>query len=285
MISEINFPDGRTIKNLGQGSWYLGDKPQQRNAEIEAIQAGIELGLTNIDTAEMYGNGRSETLIGEAIQPFARKDLFLISKVLPYNAGKDRIFQACTDSLNRLKTDYLDLYLLHWQGSVPLQETVSAMEALKAQGLIKGWGVSNFDMDQMMDLLAVENGDQCQTNQVLYHLLSRGVEFELMGFLQDHHIPMMAYCPLIGQEASQKKRYINHSQVKSLCKKLNITPTQLLLMFVTQKENVLAIPKAGSAEHVLANFKAWEMNLSAENLAILDVAFPAPNKKTSLHVE
>lgn len=285
MHRKIIFPDGREVKNIGQGSWYLGDNPNRHKDEIEALRAGIDAGLKLIDTAEMYGNGLSEGLIGEAIKPYPRDELFIVSKVLPSNAGEARIFEACEASLKRLGTDYLDLYLLHWEGFVPLQETIDCFEELKAQGRIKGWGVSNFDIDQMEELLALNNGRNCQTNQVLYHVASRGIEFSLTNYLKENNIPIMAYCPLIGQEPSVKRKFESNPDMFSIKNKHQITFEQLLLAFVTQQENVIAIPKSGSKQHVLENVQVFDLELDNTDMALIDFAFPAPQHKVPLHVE
>ena len=172
----VKLHDGTEIPQLGQGTWNMGESKSKYESELESLRWGIDHGMTLIDTAEMYGDGAAEELLGNAIRPYNRNDLFLVSKVYPWNADRNKIFRSCEDSLNRLGTDHLDLYLLHWRGSVPLAETVQCMEELKQQGKILGWGVSNFDTADMKELLSVRNGDQCQTNQVLYHLGSRGVE-------------------------------------------------------------------------------------------------------------
>jgi len=188
-------PDGREMRALGQGTWRMGEDESKRDAEIEALRTGLDCGLHVIDTAEMYGEGKSESLVGEAIRD-RREDVLLVSKVYPHNAGGDKLVQACDATLERLGTDYLDLYLLHWRGNIPLEETVDGLEQLKADGKIRAWGVSNFDVDDMKELLALPNGKHCAVNQVLYHLGSRGVEYDLLPFLQEQGIPMMAYAPL-----------------------------------------------------------------------------------------
>ncbi len=285
MYREITFPDGRRVKNLGQGSWFIGDNIRRRQEEIDTIRRGIELGITLIDTAEMYGSGRSEDLIGEAIQIYNREDLFIVSKVLPSNASRNRIFKACAETLDNLQTDYLDLYLLHWQGATPLQETVDCLEELKADGKIKGWGVSNFDVDQMEALLKCKNGENCQVNQVLYHMLSRGIEFDLIPFQKEKNIPIMAYCPMIGQEPNQKDRFMRNPDMQAIAQKHHISMTQLLLAFVMQQEIVIPIPKASSEAHVVENAKAWEIELDHTDNALINYAFPAPQEKVALHIE
>lgn len=194
----MTLPDGTTIPCLGQGTWYMGEKPKRKAEEIKALQLGIELGMKLIDTAEMYGNGDSERLVGEAIKG-RRDDVFLVSKVYPHNSGMDKIKIACENSLKRLGTDHLDLYLLHWRGRVPLEETIEGMERLRKEGKILRWGVSNFDTDDMEELWNTPNGSNCSTNQVLYHLGSRGIDFDLLPWQRVHHMPIMAYSPWLKE--------------------------------------------------------------------------------------
>ncbi len=193
-MKTVILKDGTPVPAVGQGTWFMGEKPSRRKDEIAALRWGIENGMNLIDTAEMYGDGASEELVGEAIAPYEREKLFLVSKVYPWNAGRAHIFRSCEDSLKRLGTSYLDMYLLHWRGSVPLHETVECMEELVSNGLIRRWGVSNLDYDDMEELYDIHNGDHCQTDQVLYHLGSRGTERKLQPWLKQHDIPLMAYC-------------------------------------------------------------------------------------------
>ncbi len=197
----VRLANGHTVPAIGLGTWYLGENPATWNKELEALRTGIDTGMTLIDTAEMYGSGRSERLVGEAISGMNRESLFVVSKVLPQNAGKSRIFSSCRASLKRLGTSYLDLYLLHWRGGVPLSETVSCMEELKKEGLIRDWGVSNFDLEDMEELWQVKSGQKCLVNQVLYHMGSRGIEYSLLPWMESHHVSLMAYCPLAREEA------------------------------------------------------------------------------------
>ena len=187
---------GQTVGPIGQGTWYLGEDPDRFDAECSALRAGVEAGMNLIDTAEMYGDGAAEELVGRAIQGLDRDKLFLVSKVYPFNAGRGDIRVSCEDSLMRMKTDHLDLYLLHWRGSVPLAETVECMEELKEDGLIRAWGVSNLDTDDMQELFAQPDGTHCAANQVLYNVGSRGIEYDLLPLMRQHQIPVMAYCPL-----------------------------------------------------------------------------------------
>ncbi|WP_244244674.1 aldo/keto reductase [Marinilactibacillus kalidii] len=285
MKQSIQFPDGRQVLNLGQGTWRLGEDAAKYDQEVAALRSGIESGLTLIDTAEMYGDGKSEELVGDAIAAYQREDLFIVSKVYPHHAGRSAIFDACEQTLQRLGIDSLDLYLLHWRGSVPLQETVDCFEELKQQGKIKGWGVSNFDLEDMEELLSVNGGDQCQTNQVLYHLASRGTEVALQDYLKERNIPMMAYCPVIGQEPQLKERVYNDQTVQAIAKAHGISIIQLLLAFVLQKENIIAIPKASTEKHVQLNADMLTMQLTEEEIKKLDAAFPVPDHRVPLSVQ
>ena len=195
-IKTITLAAGDIVPALGQGTWYLGDDPAKRAQEVSALRTGMGAGMRLIDTAEMYGDGRSEKLVGEAIAAAPREELFLVSKVLPENAGEKHIFQCCDATMNRMGVDYLDLYLLHWRGSVPLAETVRCLEQLKELGKIKNWGVSNFDIGDMEELWRIPGGRNCQVNQVLYHMGSRGIEYSLLPWMREHRVALMAYCPL-----------------------------------------------------------------------------------------
>ena len=279
----ITLKDGSQMPRLGMGAWCLGDDPAVRSQEMEALQAGIDAGMTLIDTAEMYGSGRSESLVGEVIKGYDRKKLFLVSKVYPYNAGKGSIENSVENSLKRLGTDYLDLYLLHWRGSIPLSHTVQCMEELVRQGLIKNWGVSNFDTDDMEELMTVPDGEKCAVNQVLYHLGSRGIEFDLMPWMEKNNIPVMAYCP-IAQAGALRSSLIKNIVLNKIAEKYGISVVQLLLMFVLNRDNVIAIPRSSKKEHVLENSKALDLELSREDLALMDREFPPPSKKTYLDI-
>ena len=285
MKKTIQFPNGESVLNLGQGTWKLGEDPSKHDQEVDALRTGIDKGLTLIDTAEMYGSGKSEQLVGDAIKPYSREDLFLVSKVYPHNAGEKNIFQSAEQTLQRMGVDELDLYLLHWPGSVPLQETVDCFEELKRQGKIKNWGVSNFDLEDMQELLSLRNGENCQTNQVLYHLASRGIEVVLRDYLRENNIPMMAYCPIIGQEPNLKDKVYNSPTIKNIAKDHGISVIQLLLAFVMQQEQTIAIPKASSSDHVSQNVDVLDISLSKEEMSLLDEAFPAPSERIPLRVQ
>lgn len=278
----VKLPDGTTVPCIGQGTWYMGDKPQEKAKEIKALQLGIELGMKVIDTAEMYGNGASERLVGEAIKG-RRDDVFLVSKVYPHNAGLDKISVACENSLKRLGTDYLDLYLLHWRGRIPLEETIEGMEKLRKEGKILRWGVSNFDTDDMEELWNTLNGSNCATNQVLYHIGSRGIDFDLLPWHREHHIPIMAYSPL-AQGGTLRKQLLTDPTVNEIAKKYNVKPLQIALAWTIRTNDVIAIPKAGQEQHVLENAEAAAIELTQEDLNRLDEAFPKPRKKVPLDI-
>ncbi|GAB2481026.1 aldo/keto reductase [Alkalibacterium psychrotolerans] len=285
MENSVVFPNTRQVLNLGQGTWGMGEDSSKREAEIKALRTGIDQGITLIDTAEMYADGKAELIVGEAIAPYDRDDLFLVSKVYPHNANKERMFESCEQSLKRLGVDYLDLYLLHWRGDVPLQETVDCFEELKSQGKIKDWGVSNFDVEDMKELLALKNGRHCQVNQVLYHIASRGIEVELTAYLKKHNIPVMAYCPIIGQEPGVRKNVSEHNVVKKIADTHGITTIQLMLAFVIQQDNMIAIPKAGSKEHVIQNSQVLDVVLTDQEMLLLNEEFPVPDRRVPLDVQ
>ncbi len=274
-MKTIMLKDGTPVPVLGQGTWYMGEKYQKRDQEIAALRYGVENGMTLIDTAEMYGDGASEKLVGEAIEPFAREDLFLVSKVYPWNAGKKHIFKSCENSLKRLGTDYLDLYLLHWMGSVPLEETVSCMNRLVQEGKIRRWGVSNLDVEDLEYLHSVPGGENCQTDQVLYHLGSRGAEVRLLPYLKDYGMPLMAYCPL-AQAGKLQSRLLRSDVLKEIAAAHDATVFQILLAFSILDPDVFSIPKASSIKHVQENIDAEKIVLSEKEIAALNEAFPAP---------
>ena len=268
MIKTVTLPGGERVPALGQGSWMMGEHSARRADEIAALRAGVDLGMTLIDTAEMYGDGAAETLIGEALGA-VRDTLFLVSKAYPHNASRARLVKACEASLARLGTDRLDLYLLHWRGSVPLGETVEAMEALKAAGKIRHWGVSNLDTDDMDELVAA-GGRACATDQILYNLTRRGPEHALLPWLEAQHMPIMAYSPV------EQGRLVADPTLARLAEAIGATPAQVALAWVLRRDDVIAIPKAGTAAHVRENRAAADLVLSDDAIAALDVAFPRP---------
>jgi diketogulonate reductase-like aldo/keto reductase len=270
----VTLPDATRVPALGQGTWRIGEDPRRRKEEIAALRAGIDLGLTLIDTAEMYGDGATEALLGEALAN-VRDQVFLISKVYPQNAGRGRIERACEASLQRLKTDHLDLYLLHWRGSVPLAETLEGMEVLVRAGKIRRWGVSNLDHGDM-DQLFQAGGEHCTTNQILYNVTERGAEFDLLALLAHRAIPTMAYSP-IGQG-----RLPQSPALSAVAKRHGVTPFQVALAWVLRDPRVIAIPKAGDGVHLKENCRALDLVLTAKDLAEIDAEFPPPTRKTRL---
>ncbi|VVN33055.1 aldo/keto reductase [Pseudomonas fluorescens] len=263
---------GVNVPVIGQGTWRMGEDPSRNRQEVAALRQGIELGMTLIDTAEMYAEGGAEQVVGEAIA--GRRDkVFLVSKVYPHNASRNGIPQACERSLRRLETDYIDLYLLHWRGQYPLEETVEAFERLREAGKIGRWGVSNCDLDDLHELAA----PACATNQVLYNLEERGIEFDLLPWCQQHRLPVMAYCPL-GQGAEM----LAHPALKHVAARHDATPAQVALAWILRQDGVIAIPKAVSPEHVQLNAQAAQLRLEAGDLEALDHAFHAPQRKQRL---
>lgn len=289
MCAEQVLPRNLTLKNgvsvprLGQGTWYLGQGLKPRAQEMAALRRGIELGMTLIDTAEMYGEGRSESLIGETIRGLDRDALYLVSKVYPHNAGRDRLEKSLTASLRRLGTDHLDLYLLHWRGSVPLRETAEEMERQVSLGRIRSWGVSNLDLADMQELMETGLGEHCITDQVLYHLGSRGVEYDLLPWLTKRQIAMMAYCPL-AQGGTLRRGLLRSPAVLQAAEQHGVTPAQVLLNFVLQQPDVIAIPRSSEPAHTEENAAALDFCLTGEELAALNRAFPAPNRPTMLDI-
>lgn len=272
----IDFPDGTRVPALGQGTWMMAERPAQRAAELAALRAGVELGLTLIDTAEMYADGESERLVGEALRGL-REQVFLVSKAYPQNASQQRLPQACEASLKRLGTDCIDLYLLHWRGRVPLAETVAAMEKLVAAGKIRRWGVSNLDTPDLQELVAA-GGAACATDQILYNLTRRGPEHDLLPWLVGRGIPVMAYSPI------EQGRLLDNPRLQEIAANLAATPAQVALAWVLHRGQVLAIPKAGTVAHVRENRAAAELVLSASDLATLDAAFPLPGQRRPLEM-
>lgn len=281
-VKTVAFSGSRSVPAIGQGTWYMGEKASQRKTEVDALRVGIDLGLTLIDTAEMYAEGGAEEVVGEAIKG-QRDKVFLVSKVYPWNAGGQKGQAACEASLRRLGTDRIDLYLLHWRGNFALDETIDLMNKLQQQGKIGSWGVSNLDVDDMQALWREEGGSACATNQVLYHLASRGIEYDLLPWCQQHDVPVMAYCPL-AQAGRLQTGLMNHPFVNEIARNHNATAAQILLAWVIRHQGVMAIPKAASIEHVKANAGALDITLTGEELRLLDNAFPVPAVKTPLDV-
>ncbi|NOV16247.1 aldo/keto reductase [Ensifer adhaerens] len=269
--------DGRSVPVLGQGTWRMGDERSRAAEEVKSLQAGLDLGMTLIDTAEMYGNGASERVVGEAVKG-RRDEAFIVSKVLPSNASRIGTEAACERSLKHLGIDHIDLYLLHWRGGYPLAETVAAFEALKKAGEIGAWGVSNFDVDDMEELLAVPGGKNVAANQVLYNLSRRGIEYDLLPWCQKRGVAVMAYSPL------DEGRLLRNADLVHIAKAHQATPAQIALAFLKTRPGVISIPKTGSAERARENRDAMDIHLTPENLATLDNAFPPPKRKRSLEM-
>ena len=275
-MTRIRLPDGTLVPALGQGSWRMGERAGTRRAEVAALRLGLDLGLTLVDTAEMYGDGGAEEVVAEAIAG-RRDEVFLVSKVYPHNASATKLPRALEASLRRLQVERLDLYLLHWRGAVPLAETVEAMERAKAAGKIARWGVSNLDVDDLEELGSAL-GD-CATDQVLWNLEARGVEFDLLPFCAARGMPVMAYSP-IGQGGA----LLRHRALAAIAARHGATPAQLALAFVLARPGVIAIPKAADSAHVRLNAAARDIVLTPQDLAELDAAFPPPKRKRPLEM-
>jgi len=274
-IPRVTLPDGAGVPALGLGTWMMGEQRRGAGREAAALARGLDLGMTLIDTAEMYGDGGAEELVGRAMAG-RRHDVFLVSKVYPHNAGRRSAIAACERSLQRLRTDRLDLYLLHWRGSIPLAETVAAFEQLRGEGKIVRWGVSNFDVDDLAELLALPEGRHCATNQVLYHLGERGIEWALLPWMRARRMPLMAYSPL-GQGALLRRKAL-----AAIASRIGATPAQVALAWLLGQEGLMVIPKAADTAHVVANRAACDVTLDAAALAALDAAFAPPAGPTAL---
>ena len=275
----VALPGGERIPVLGIGTWNMGDKRSKRADEIAALQMAVDLGMSVIDTAEMYGSGAAETLVAEAVGN-RRDEIFLVSKVMPQHATLQGTISSCEASLKRLKTDRLDLYLLHWRGQVPLDETLDAFNRLRRDGKIRYFGVSNFDVDDMQEIavLTASGGTPVATNQVLYNVMRRGVEYDLLPWCATHGIPVMAYSPL------EQGLLAKHATLKAIGERLTATPSQVALAWVLRQPGVMAIPKTGSIERVRENRGALDIALTPADLSELDKAFPPPARKRRLEM-
>jgi aldehyde reductase len=276
-MKTVRLPSGVDVPAFGMGAWNIGDDPAKRAEEIAAIQLGLDLGLTLIDTAEMYGEGRSEELIGEAIAG-RRDDAFLVSKVYPHNATRTGAIAACERSLRRLGTDRLDLYLLHWRGGVPLAETMEAFETLKRSGKIRGYGVSNLDLADLRELWPLPGGNQIETNQLLYNLSRRGIEWDLLPWLRERRVPVMAYSPI------EQGRLLRNVKLTGFAQRHGMTPAQAALAWLLSRDDVIVIPKTSSRRRLSENAKALEIRLHDSQLAELDQLFPPPTRATPLQM-
>lgn len=285
----VAFPDDepRKLSALGQGTWRMGENKSKHTEEVAALRLGIELGMTLIDTAEMYGEGGAEKVVADAIEG-QRDRVFVVTKVYPHNASRTAMPKACERSRKRLLIDVVDLYLLHWCGEVPLAETVETFEQLRSARKIRRWGVSNFDLEDMSairtdssrgeeELLAMANGDACAANQVLYNIENRGIEFDLLPWSQQNEIPIMAYAPV-----GHGRGLLNHATLKRIAKRHRATAAEIALAWVLRQPGVIAIPKASSEAHVRENARAVEIELTSEDLAEIDREFPPPMSKQPL---
>lgn len=273
----IPLSSGQAIPVLGMGTWRMGENSQHRQSEIDALRHGLDLGFSLIDTAEMYGEGGAEEVIAEALAN-RRSEAFLVSKVYPHNASRQGAIAACERSLKRLNTDYLDLYLLHWRGSVPLSETLEAFQTLQQAGKIRSYGVSNFDLEDMAEAASLEGGEAIALNQVLYNLSRRGVEWNVLPWCRQHSMPVMAYSPI------EQGRLLDNGALKDIARSRGVTIAQIAIAWLLHQENVVAIPKSSRIEHVEENYAALALALSAEELATLNKAFPGPTRPTPLQM-
>lgn len=273
----VKLPDDTQVPAFGLGTWRMGERKAQRDDEVGAIRAGLDLGVRLVDTAEMYGEGEAEAIVGEAVA--GRRDgVYIVSKVYPHNASRAGVIAACERSLKRLKTDRIDLYLLHWRGSHRLADTVSGFEALMEAGKIRAWGVSNLDVEDMDELHAVAGGKACATNQVLYNLARRGIEAGLLAWCRSRGVPIMAYSPL------DQARIPGAPGLVAVAKRHGVTPAQVMLAWVARHPDAIVIPKAVRTAHLKANVAAMDLALGVEDLADLDRAFPPPKRRVALEM-
>ena len=271
----LTMPTGRCIPVLGQGTWNMGEDPAEAAREADALRLGLDLGMNMIDTAEMYGEGGAEKVVAAAIQG-RRDQTYIVSKVYPHNAGRRAVQEACERSLKRLNTDRIDLYLLHWRGSVPLAETIAGFQALQAAGKIVDYGVSNFDREDMVEAAATPGGAGIATNQVLYNLARRGIEWDLLSWCRERAMPLMAYSPL------EQGGMLGVAGLRAVALRHGVTTAQVALAWLLHQQGVIAIPKAVSAAHVHENAAVLELKLDADDLAQLDQSFAPPRRATPL---
>lgn len=276
-MKHVTLPDGERVPALGMGTWNMGEHRAARTEEIATLRLGLDLGLRLIDTAEMYGEGLSETLVGEAMAG-RRDEVFLVSKVYPHNASRRGIAAACEHSLQRLGTDRIDLYLLHWRGSIPLEETLQGLQALQRAGKIRHYGVSNLDLSDMEELWGAPGGDQVAVNQLLYNLGRRGIEWDLLPWLRERRVPVMAYSPI------EQARLTRHPKLVRFAQESGMTPAQVALAWLLARDDIIAIPKTSHRDRLRENFGALAHSLTPEQLAALDRIFPPPSGPRSLEV-
>lgn len=273
----LKLPSGVQVPALGLGTWHMGERAREKSAEVAALRLGLELGVSLIDTAEMYGEGGAEEVVAEAVRG-RRGEVFIVSKVYPHNASRKGVAAACERSLKRLQSDYIDLYLLHWRGSIPLEETVEAFTRLQAAGKIAHWGVSNFDRDDMEELVAVAGGTQVAANQVLYNLSRRGIEWALVPWCRERALPIMAYSPI------EQGRILKNAALVRVAKRHGVSAAQVALAWLLAQPQTIVIPKATRLEHVRENAAARTLELSTDDISELEQAFPRPPKGTPLEL-
>jgi diketogulonate reductase-like aldo/keto reductase len=274
-LPRITLPDGESVPAFGLGTWHMGEDRRRRADETAAVKLGIELDMTLVDTAEMYGNGGAEEIVADAAAGM-RDRLFIVSKVLPYNASRKGVIEACERSLKRLKTDRIDLYLLHWRGSVPLAETLEGFDRLQRGGKIRHHGVSNFNTDDMKEWVALAGGERVASNQILYNLSRRGPEFELIPWCRQRHVSIMAYSPL------EQGRMLGNRGLQQVAQRHGATAAQVALAWLLRQDGMIVIPKATRLEHVRENRGALDLKLTDDDLAALDQAFPPPKSRAPL---
>ena len=276
-MKTVALPSGEKVPAFGLGAWNIGDSAAARAEEIATLRLGLDLGAKLIDTAEMYGSGRSEELVGEAIAG-RRDEVFLVSKVLPENASRKGAVAACERSLKRLRTDRIDLYLLHWRGSVPFAETVEAFMALQKAGKIRHFGVSNLDLSDMKAWWKIAGGSACAANQLLYNLMRRGIEWDLLPWLRGRKVAVMAYSPI------EQARLLAERKLADFARRHGVTPSQAALAWLLHKDGVIVIPKTGRRERLKENLGALGMPLDGAQLAELDRLFPPPKRAQPLEM-
>lgn len=273
----VTLPSGARVPAFGMGTWYMGDDPAQRTREVATLRLGLDLGASLIDTAEMYAEGKAEEVVGEAIRG-RRDEVFLVSKVYPHNATRRGTASACERSLRRLKTDRLDLYLLHWRGGVPLDETMEALAALQRAGKIAHYGVSNLDLEDMKALWEIPHGRGVQTDQLLYNLTRRGIEWDLLPWMRERRIPVMAYSPL------EQARLLEHPRLVPFAQAHGMTPAQAALAWLLRNDDVIVIPKSSEAARLRENLAALDVKLTGDQLAELERIFPPPECARALEM-
>lgn len=275
---------GVDVPAIGIGTWHMGEDPSQEQREINAIRSGLDAGARLIDTAEMYGSGKSETLVGKALAPYQRDEIYLVSKVLPNNASQAKLARHLDETLHRLKTDYLDLYLYHWRGSVPLAETIAELDRMKQIGKIKAWGVSNFDVADMEELWELPAGKYAAVNEDLYNIEERGIEYDLLPWQDEHQVPLIAYSPVGGKQNELGTSMLTNQVVREIADQHDVTPYVLLLAWIIRNGQTIAIPQTNNPEHATANMQATKLELTPAELKRLDQEYPKPNHKVPLAI-